>query len=399
MTPSKIGNVLTWGSDVEEATIEQAAKASRLPFVHGHLALMPDAHVGMGATIGSVIPTKGAIIPSAIGVDIGCGMIAVETDITADGLPDSLDPLLSMIAAVVPSGVGQGHTFRSDWDRERHTRKVPPYNGPAHLTGKQVKKITDQFGTLGSGNHFFEVCLDERTRVWIVLHSGSRGIGNELAQRHINGAKGLMKERFIQLEDPDLAYLVEGTPEFSAYISDMLWAQRYAAASRERMMDAALVQFWGFLGTQEDVSEYSVGREVQRINCHHNYTERENHNGANVWLTRKGAIRARVGDLGVIPGSMGTSSYIVRGLGNRASYTSCSHGAGRRMSRGRARRELTVESLREEMGDRTWNADHAEALLDEHPDSYKTIDQVMADQQDLVTIEHTLHQILNYKGL
>ncbi len=395
MTPIKVGNVLSWGSDVEQGTIDQAAMASRLPFVEGHLALMPDAHIGMGATIGSVIATKGAIIPSAIGVDIGCGMIAVETDLTADGLPDDLDRMLGYVGAVVPAGVGKGHQQIN----ESATAKMPIFPETSDAWTAKIKdKAFHQFGSLGSGNHFVEVCLDERDRVWVVLHSGSRGPGNQLATTHIQRAKGLMKERFIELEDPDLAYLVDGEPSFQAYITDMLWAQDFARANRDAMMDAVLTQLWGYVGTSEHVSEHGVGREVQRINCHHNYTEREHHLGQDVWLTRKGAIRARVGDLGVIPGSMGTSSYIVSGLGNPASYNSCSHGAGRRMSRKRARETLTVESLTEAMGDRSWNAADAKTLLDEHPDSYKDIDQVMADQRDLVRVEHTLHQILNYKG-
>jgi len=393
MAPEKIGNVLSWGSDIEPGTIEQAAKASRLPFLAGHLALMPDAHVGMGATIGSVIPTQGAIIPSAIGVDIGCGMIAVETDLVADGLPDDMDRLHGYIASVVPAGVGKGH------DDLRITAELgaslPPLVQANH---KLWLKAQQQFGSLGSGNHFVEVCLDERTRVWVVLHSGSRGVGNQLAQFHIEAAKGLMKRYFVDLEDSDLAYLVQGTVEFDAYIADMLWAQRYAMGNREQMMNAVLRQLWGYAGTSEDVSEHGVGHEIQRINCHHNYTEMEHHNGTDVWLTRKGAIRARVGDMGVIPGSMATSSYIVRGLGNRASYTSCSHGAGRRLSRSKARKTLTVESLREQMVGRAWNEAQAKALLDEHPDSYKSIETVMDDQRDLVEIVHTLHQVVNYKG-
>jgi len=232
--------------------------------------------------------------------------------------------------------------------------------------------------------------LDERDMVWLVLHSGSRGIGNQLATQHIEKAKGLMKQMLISLEDPDLAYLSEGTPEFDAYIADMLWAQEYARANRDTMMDALLAQTLQYVGS---------GQEVNRVNCHHNYTEREVHNGHSVWLTRKGAIRARVGDKGVIPGSMGTRSYIVRGLGNQDSYCSASHGAGRRLSRGRARRELTVESLQEAMDGKVWNSPEAEKLLDEHPASYKDIDQVMRDQADLVAVEHTLHQILNYKGI
>lgn len=393
----QIDNVLSWGSNTEPNTIEQAAKTSRLPIVSGHVALMPDAHVGIGSTVGSVVPTKGAVIPSCIGVDIGCGMIAASTGITASQLPDTLDPLLPMIAKAIPSGVGRGHSFGNDWDRERHTRKVPTYTGASVLSGRQVNKITDQFGTLGSGNHFVELCLDEDDNVWLVLHSGSRGIGNQLAQSHIAKAKGVMKDLDIRLEDPDLAYLMEDTPEFQAYISDMLWAQDYAYENRRQMMGAAIGELASFL-------DHKITGEV--INCHHNYTVQEIHFGQRVWLTRKGAIRAGVGDLGIIPGSMGTSSYIVEGLGNPDSYMSSSHGAGRRMSRGEARRNLTVDSLREAMGDRvwlgqegnSWSDTDATALLDEHPDSYKDIDQVMDDQKDLVKIVHQLHQILNYKG-
>jgi tRNA-splicing ligase RtcB len=394
--PERIGNVLSWGSDVEENTIEQAAKASRLPFVKGHLALMADAHVGMGATIGSVIPTQGAIIPSAVGVDIGCGMIAAETDLRDDDLPEDFDRFLNFVERVVPAGVGRGHDS-ADNARADRTTEIPPFAGASKPSAKQIAKITDQFGTLGAGNHFVEVCLDERNRVWIVLHSGSRGIGNQLATRHIESAKGLMKRMFISLEDPDLAYLVEGTPEFDAYIADMLWAQSYARANREAMMDAVLFELWNFVGTDAE-SHATIGHEVGRINCHHNYTEREHHDGHNVWLTRKGAIRARFGDLGVIPGSMGTSSYIIRGLGNPASYDSCSHGAGRRMSRSRARKEITIEDFVSSMQGRDWQEGKAGQLIDEAPQAYKDIDQVMADQADLVTVEHTLHQILNYKG-
>jgi tRNA-splicing ligase RtcB len=252
----------------------------------------------------------------------------------------------------------------------------------------------NQLGTLGSGNHFVEVCLDEREQVWVVLHSGSRGVGNRLAQTHIKIAKGLMKDWFIDLEDPDLAYLVQGTAQFDAYIADMLWAQDYALENREAMMRCVL----GVLADALKMGENDRLHECPTINCHHNFTKRENLPQGNLWLTRKGAISAQLGQRGIIPGSMGTSSYIVEGLGNAASYYSCSHGAGRRMSRSRARKELTTASLREQMGDRTWNADKAEALLDEHPLSYKDIDQVMADQADLVRIEHTLHQVLNYKG-
>jgi tRNA-splicing ligase RtcB len=246
-----------------------------------------------------------------------------------------------------------------------------------------------QFGTLGSGNHFVEVCLDDTDSVWVVLHSGSRGIGNQLAQRAITEAKGLMKQYFINLPDPDLAYFVEGTAEFDRYIQDMLWAQRYAMESRATMMDAALRSLIEVVGS---------GSEVDRVNCHHNFTQRETHLGRSLWITRKGAIKAEQTDRGVIPGSMGTRSYIVSGKGSAASYSSCSHGAGRRMSRNEARKKLTVESLNTAMAGKAWNSDHAVELLDEHPASYKDIDQVMAAQADLVTIEAVLRQVFNYKG-
>jgi tRNA-splicing ligase RtcB len=285
----------------------------------------------------------------------------------------------------VPSG---GHPDRT---AEGDVGRTIGWPEKVDLTTKQQKRAINQFGTLGSGNHFVEVCLDERDQVWVVLHSGSRGIGHQLAKVHIEGAKGHMAQWFIELSDPDLAYLVEGTPDFDAYIDAMLWAQRYALANRERMMDAVLARLWAAVGREGD--------EVRRINCHHNFTEKEHHHGRNMWITRKGAIRAREGDLGVIPGSMGAASFIVEGLGNPASYTSCSHGAGRRMSRGEARRNLDVATLRAEMGDRTWLSGQAEDLIDEDPRAYKDIDQVMEDQQDLVRVVHRLRQVLNYKGL
>ncbi|MGW0809911.1 RtcB family protein [Nonomuraea sp. NPDC002799] len=376
--------LISWASDIEPGTIQQAARAARLPFVPGHVALMPDAHVGMGATVGSVIPTQGAIIPSAVGVDIGCGMVATETDLSAADLPDTLAALMPLIERRIPAGVGQGH------DDPRTDTSLAALGAPAtSLTGKQQHTVRTQFGTLGSGNHFVEVCLDERGRVWTVLHSGSRGIGNQLATRHIGEAKKLMAQYFITLEDPDLAYLVQGTPQFTAYIEDMLWAQRYAMASRARMAEVLAASLF-------EVTAH--GRAVRTINAHHNFTQMERHHGRDMWITRKGAIKAATGDEGIIPGSMGTRSYIVTGLGSAASYDSCSHGAGRRMSRTEARKKLTAASLAEAMGDRTWNADRAGALVDEHPQAYKSIDQVMDDQKDLVTVQHTLRQVFNYKG-
>ncbi|MBO3748717.1 RtcB family protein [Streptosporangiaceae bacterium NEAU-GS5] len=377
-------NLVSWASEIDDGTILQAARTARLPFVAGHVALMPDAHIGIGATVGSVIPTENAIIPAAVGVDIGCGMIATETTLTAADLPDSLDALMPLVERRIPAGVGKGH------DDASLDRALDDLGRPrTQLSPKQEKTTSAQFGTLGSGNHFVEVCLDERDRVWTVLHSGSRGIGNQLASRHIEGAKRLMRRQMIGLEDPDLAYFVQGTPEFEAYIEDMLWAQRYALASRARMdavLGRALFQVAG------------SGRRVRTINCHHNFTQLERHQDKDLWITRKGAIKADSGDEGVIPGSMGTRSYIVRGLGNPASYNSCSHGAGRRMSRGQAKRSLSADSLRAAMAGRTWNADRAASLVDEHPEAYKPIDQVMADQRDLVEVRHTLRQVFNYKG-
>lgn len=373
-------NVLSWASDLDPKALEQAAKTAALPFVAKPLALMADAHVGMGATVGSVIATEGAIIPSAVGVDIGCGMIAARLSLTSNDLPDNLSLLHLAISQSVPAGVGQGH---------QHGMTLP--DGAPELTQKQQATAENQLGSLGSGNHFVEVCLDENDQVWVVLHSGSRGIGNQLAKVHIEGAKGLMKSYFIDLDDPDLAYLVEGTDEFDAYIRAMLWAQEYAVTNREIMLDAVLADI-------EHLLANGVGVE-ERINCHHNFTEREHHRGRNMWITRKGAIRSREGDRGVIPGSMGTRSYIVTGLGNPASFHSSSHGAGRRLSRGEARRTLDLDGLRLAMAGRTWNEANADALLDEDPRAYKDIDQVMEDQRDLVRIDHTLHQILNYKGV
>ncbi len=378
--------LFNWAVDVDEKALEQARRASQLPFIAGHVALMPDAHWGLGATIGSVIPTEGAIIPAAVGVDIGCGMCAVETSLSAADLPDDMALFMPDVREAIPAGVGKGHNEATPaavaW-----LGKDPPESG---LARDRIRKAGQQFGSLGSGNHFFEVCLDERDAVWLVLHSGSRGIGNELAEHHIARAKGLMKQWWIELEDPDLAYLVQGTPEFEDYIRDMLWAQRYARANRDQMMNEVLHRFFRFVGH---------GHELGRVNCHHNFTEMEHHRGRDVWVTRKGAIRARVGDMGVIPGSMGTRSYIVRGRGNPLSYHSSSHGAGRRLSRGEAIRSITGDDLRRAMEGRVWLDRDADSLVDEAPMAYKDIDEVMEAQRDLVEVVHTLRQILNYKGV
>ncbi len=377
--------LISWASDIDPATVRQAEKTARLPIVEGHVALMPDAHVGIGATVGSVIPTKGAVIPAAVGVDIGCGMIAAELDVTEDQLPESLEPLLGRIERAIPAGVGRGHD-----DVGRNADRWLTAHKPATaLAADRAVKAAKQFGTLGAGNHFFELSVDERGRVWVVLHSGSRGIGNQLAQMHMATARHLAKDLHLRLEDPNLAYFMEGTPEFEAYIADMLWAQEYARANRDQMMDSAMREVFAFLG---------LGRETRRINCHHNFTQREVHGGQELWITRKGAIKADTGDLGVIPGSMGTRSYIVAGKGSAASWMSCAHGAGRRHSRTQAKKLFTTADLATQMAGKVWLAQRAAALVDEIPAAYKDIDQVMADQADLVEVLHTLHQVLNYKG-
>lgn len=377
--------LVSWASDLDPKARLQAERTARLPVISGHVALMPDAHLGIGATVGSVVPTAGAIIPSCVGVDIGCGMAAVRTNLAAADLPDSLDPMLGAIAKAVPAGVGQGHDATSraaEWWLHSNRPRT-------RLDPRQSEKAYKQFGTLGSGNHFVEVGTDEAGQVWVVLHSGSRGVGNSLASSHIAAAKAVAKRMELKLEDPDLAYFLEGTPEFEHYVADLLWAQDYAAANRETMLNAVLVAVFRAVGR---------GSEVDRVNCHHNYSAQEVHGDRTLWVTRKGAIRARVGDRGIIPGSMGTSTFIVRGLGEADSYDSCSHGAGRRMSRGDARRSLTAESLTEAMTGRTWLSGKAVQLVDEHPLAYKDVEQVMRDQADLVEVEHRITALLNYKG-
>ena len=386
MPPKEVApNLLSWASELDEQTLAQARRTARLPILAGHVALMPDAHLGIGATVGSVIPTRDAIIPAAVGVDIGCGMVAVETDLTASELPDDLDPLVPKIESAVPAGVGKGHDRRTTAARDWFTEHPPNRD----FTPKQIERAVTQFGTLGAGNHFAAIAIDERERVWSVVHSGSRGIGNELAKHHIDRARTIAQCDGLQLEDRDLAFFTAGTQEFDEYIADMLWAQGYALANREQMVDVLMSELFAFVGS---------GAEIQRINCHHNYSVRERHDGRELWITRKGAIRARKDDRGVIPGSMGNDIHIVRGLGNPASYDSSAHGAGRRHSRRQAKKRFTVDELRKQMEGKAWNRDRAGALLDEIPGAYKDLAQVMADQADLVETEHSLREVLNYKG-
>ena len=378
--------VLSWASELDDVTAEQAARTARLPILAGPIALMPDAHLGMGATIGSVIPTETAVIPSAVGVDIGCGMAARRLRIRADQLPDAgLDGWVDRMRRAVPAGLGRWHGEASDEARAWLAKHPPPPTLADH------ERAAIQLGTLGSGNHFIELAGDQDGWVWILLHSGSRGGGNKLATLHTKTAKRLHAGLGTQLEDPELAWLQQGSPEFDAYIRDLAWSQAYASENRRLMLVATHRQL-----------EVMLGRELtptDEVNCHHNYTELEEFDGRRLWITRKGAIHAGVGSRGLIPGSMGQRSYVVRGLGNDASYRSSSHGAGRRMSRTKARTTLSVESLEDQMAGRSWQASDAHALLDEHPDAYKPIDQVMRDQADLVQIEHELSALANYKGV
>lgn len=377
---------------IEANTLDQLKKTSKMPFVFKHIAAMPDCHLGMGSTVGSVIATNGAVMPAAVGVDIGCGMIAVKTKFNANEVPDDLNSIRLGIERRIPLGAGGKNQkiTKTAEGRIAHLEKLEKDNE------EEYKRFADwrkQLGSLGSGNHFVEVCLDEKDNMWLVLHSGSRGVGNQIAQKHIKIAQKLMDKYYIDLVDKDLAYLVEDTQEFKDYIKDMLWAQDFAMQNREEMMDRVLTeisyQFYGEDGHQEEI-------ELTRINCHHNFTQMENHMGKNIWVTRKGAIQMREGQLGVIPGSMGTHSYIVEGLGNVMSFKSAPHGAGRNFSRGEARRRFTMADFEREL--EGIEVRHDEALLDEIPSAYKSIDEVMENAKELVNIKHELRQIINVKG-
>ena len=379
--------MLSWATDLHANALAQARTTARSPVVSGHLALMPDAHLGIGATIGSVIPTEAGIIPAAVGVDLGCGMTALRTGHSASHLPDDLSAALGAVAAAVPAG-RSSHAEASTGARA-WLRKSPLPNKKA-VPNKAKQKMGAQLGTLGGGNHFIEVSLDEFDRVWVVLHSGSRGIGNKLATLHIRAAKRACQRAGRTLEDPDLAYFKETDEGFGAYVADMLWAQNYARMNRRMLADAVLRALRAATGLRFEPAE--------RIDCHHNYAEFETHGGRQVWVTRKGAIRARRGDRGVIPGSMGDDTYIVSGKGCVASYCSSAHGAGRTMSRRQARQQITEAQLESAMSGRTWLSAKASRLLDEAPAAYRDIRSVMAAQSDLVNVQHRLKAVLNYKG-
>ena len=396
----EIENVKMWiGSmTVEEAAVSQIMNISQLPILAGHIAIMPDVHMGKGATVGSVIPTRSAIIPAAVGVDIGCGMCAVMTNLTADDLPESLFALRNQIERSVPVGFNE------------HKAGIPSVSGPyADVLRKNLRKTMDrwdklemkkhlgradenrigrQIGTLGGGNHFIELCLDSENRVWVMLHSGSRGIGNQIGTVAIEMAKKQAAKRAWGLADAELAWLDEGTAEFDAYIEAMHWAQDYARFNRDTMMNIVLAEM------KNRFPQMKVVGEV--VNCHHNFTSWEEHGQEEMWVTRKGAVSARYGELGIIPGSMGAKSFIVRGKGNPDSYCSCSHGAGRKLSRNQAKKLFTSLDLEQQTSGVECRKDND--VIDEIPAAYKDIDEVMAAQTDLVEVVHTLKQVMCIKG-
>jgi tRNA-splicing ligase RtcB len=390
----------TRGLEIEESAKAQLMNVAKLPFIHKHVAVMPDVHWGMGATIGSVIATKGAIVPAAVGVDIGCGMMAVKTSLRAEHLPDNLKAVRSAIEAAVPHGrTNNGKTGdRGAWGDTLPLEHDAAWRGLSRrydaITAKHPKarafNTHVHMGTLGTGNHFIEICLDEEGAVWAMLHSGSRGAGNKIGSYFIEQAKREMERYHIDgyLPDKDLSYLVEHTEIFDDYVEAVQWAQDYAKANREVMMHQTLNAL------ADTVSSFGI--DEQAINCHHNYVSRENHFNENVLVTRKGAVRAREGDLGIIPGSMGTGSFIVRGRGNADSFCSCSHGAGRAMSRGAAKKLITMDEHALAMTgiEARLDAD----VLDESPAAYKDIGKVMAAQDDLVEIVTRLRQVVNVKG-
>lgn len=395
--------LLNFASHIDDNTVEQAKETASMPFVHPHVALMPDAHLGKGSAVGTVIPTIDAVIPAAVGVDIGCGMIAARTRWNADEIAGlELWALRESIESAIPLSPGNYNKSLDRFDFtaariETLQNLAWPGDDGQDQTHRNVDlthspKWREQLG-FGGGNHFIELCIDETERVWLFLHSGSRGVGNKIAQKHIKIAQQLCKRWWIDLPNVDLAYLPQGTPEFAAYLRELNWAQRFARENRAEMMDRYIRAFAHWVGNDAN-GPSDICDEF--INTHHNYTVKETHGGRDVWLTRKGAIDARDSVLGIIPGSMGTRSYIVRGKGNAAGLCSAPHGAGRRFSRTEARRRFTADDLADRMKGIEYR--HGEEWVDEIPDAYKDIDVVMADAADLVEVEHELRQVLNVKG-
>ena len=390
--------IFAWtnGVPLEDAARRQLINIATLPFIHDHVAVMPDVHLGKGATVGSVIPTKGAIVPAAVGVDIGCGMMAVRTSLTANDLPDSLADIRSHIERAVPHG---GHGAGGGWQNKQggtpnsivtrwHTLEDRFKAICETHPGFAKENSAIHLGSLGGGNHFIEICLDEEDRVWVMLHSGSRGIGNAIGRTFIEKAREMLVHRGVHVPDRDLAWFAEGETEFGQYIEAVGWAQDFARENREAMMERTL----GVLRVA--LRPFTTDKEA--VNCHHNYVAKEHHFGADVWLTRKGAVRAREGDLGIIPGSMGAKSFIVRGKGNADSFHTCSHGAGRAMSRTEAKSRFTVADHEKATAGIECRKD--KGVIDETPMAYKDIDAVMAAQADLVAVVHTLRQVVCVKG-
>ena len=388
----------TKGVPVDEKSKDQLLKTAQMPFIYKWMAVMPDVHVGIGATIGSVIPTKGAIIPAAVGVDIGCGMMASRTTLTASDLPDNLFALRTELERLIPHGMtkNRGQRDRGSWANPSERVDAVwselvtdfDYICAKHPRLKNTNNRT-QLGTLGTGNHFVEICLDEHQQVWIMLHSGSRGVGNAIGSYFIDLARKDMQKHFINLPDKDLAYLVEGTEHFDDYWFAVGWAQRFAMKNRELMMEAAVQAL-------RIIINKPFNAKVEAVNCHHNYVDKEEHFGQEVLVTRKGAVRARLGEYGIIPGSMGAKSFIVKGKGNQESFCSCSHGAGRVSSRTAAKKQFTVEDQIAQTQGVECRKD--EAVIDEIPSAYKPIEDVMKAQSDLVEVVYTLNQVVCVKG-
>jgi tRNA-splicing ligase RtcB len=385
--------VKVYTGEIEPAARQQLVNISRLPVVHHHVAAMPDVHLGIGATVGSVIATRKAIIPAAVGVDIGCGMMATRLSLNANQLDESsLNKVFAQIARDVPVGFGQHseRDARADAAKgfQKELRKILERHAGIEKRVGRNSSWVKQLGTLGGGNHFIEVCLDQADRVWVMLHSGSRGIGNAIGSYFIELAKKDAERNNVALPDRDLAYFPEGAQHFDDYVEAVGWAQDYARANREEMMDLVLGAM------RRHLASFEVTEEA--VNCHHNYVERETHYGERVWVTRKGAIRAGTGELGIIPGSMGARSYIVRGKGSAESFRSCAHGAGRKMSRNAAQKCFSIKDLQTQTEGVICRKD--KGVIDEIPGAYKDIDEVMANQADLVDVVHTLKQVICVKG-
>ena len=380
---------------IEPGAMQQIVKLASMPFIYRHVAIMPDCHVGMGATVGSCIPTDGAIIPAAVGVDIGCGMVAVRTPLSRDDLPENLSGIRDGIERRIPLSAGKYNRSVSSTAKARVAtleKKAGDRLGLYRkLSGRADWRL--QLGSLGSGNHFIEITVDESGGVWAFLHSGSRGIGNKIAMQHIRTAQRIMKRDSIRLPDRDLAYLSEGTEEFDEYIRDLRWAQDFALLNREEMMDRVMTEL-SYTVYREGGHEDEL--ELERIQCHHNFTQKERHYGKDVWVSRKGAIQAKEGQMGLIPGSMGTASYVVRGLGSVDAFETAPHGAGRRFSRSQARKRFTMDDFDRDM--EGIEVRRSKEFLDELPGAYKDIDTVMEQSKDLVEIVHTFRQIVNVKG-